>query len=268
MTMTVGELTEALFDLYPEGDASDWDACGLRVGDPSAEVTGVMVALDVSAAAIEAARERGANVLVTHHPVYLDPADRIVAGLDGPGLAFHAASTGVALVSMHTNLDRSPSVRGDMLGHLGAVYRGPLEGWSHGEDDRAPAFGQIGVFEDGIALSLAEVAERAARSWEVAPRVWGDPDRPVRTVATASGSASSLIPDAIAAQVDVLVAGEVKYHDALMASSAGIALILLGHDTSEEFLADHLFDAVANIVAVDTIRFDSGPSWWTMGGAR
>ena len=66
-----------------------------------------------------------------------------------------------------------------------------------------------------------------------APRVWGSFDRAVRTVVTCTGSAGPTGRAALAAGADVLVAGEVKYHDALDLSQAGMAVIDLGHDTSE-----------------------------------
>lgn len=261
MSLTIAGFVEALFDLYPAEDASDWDACGLRVGDPALEVTGVAVALDVTGPAIEEARSLGANVLLTHHPVFLEPISTVVSGLDGGGLAFQAAATGVALVSMHTNLDRADTVRTLMLDTVGAEYRGPLEGWSEGEDDRDPAFGQIGVLTP--AATLREVADRLAGAFGVKPRVWGDPDRRVSSIGTASGSASSLIEDAIAAEIDVLVAGEIKYHDIVFANANGIAIVLLGHDGSEEFLADELARAARLIVDVPVHRLDPSATWWT-----
>ena len=66
-----------------------------------------------------------------------------------------------------------------------------------------------------------------------APRVWGDFDRPVSRVVTCTGSAGPTGKLALANHADVLVAGEVKYHDALDLSQAGMAVIDLGHDTSE-----------------------------------
>ena len=63
--------------------------------------------------------------------------------------------------------------------------------------------------------------------------MWGDFDRPVSRVVTCTGSAGPTGKLALANHADVLVAGEVKYHDALDLSQAGMAVIDLGHDTSE-----------------------------------
>lgn len=69
--MLVRELEAALLAHFPCEDAESWDHVGLSVGEPDAEVTGVAIALDPTPAAVEDAHDGGANVLLTHHPVYL-----------------------------------------------------------------------------------------------------------------------------------------------------------------------------------------------------
>ena len=70
-TITVGELEQALLELFPASDAESWDRTGLLVGDPRAVISGVAVALDATPRAVRAAQHIGANVLVTHHPAFL-----------------------------------------------------------------------------------------------------------------------------------------------------------------------------------------------------
>ena len=56
----------------PAADAEDWDRTGMTVGDPARLVEKVAVALDPTPEAVREAAARGANVLVTHHPAYLE----------------------------------------------------------------------------------------------------------------------------------------------------------------------------------------------------
>lgn len=69
--MIVAELERALLARYPKTDAEPWDHVGLSVGDPAVEITGVACALDATEANVLRAQEAGANVLLTHHPVYI-----------------------------------------------------------------------------------------------------------------------------------------------------------------------------------------------------
>lgn len=115
-------------------------------------------------------------------------------------------------------------------------------------------------------LTLEELAVTAAASFGVTPRVWGSPGTRLTRIATATGSASSLIGDVLACGAQALVAGEVRYHDALDALEAGLCIIELGHDVSEWPLVSLLHRAVAGIDGIDKdslFVLESRPGWWT-----
>ena len=231
--LTVGALERALLAEYPAADAEEWDRTGLLVGDPAAQVRAVAVALDPTVAAIDAAAEAGANVLVTHHPAFLTPPTSFkpaasVAQNSGAGV-YRAIERGVALMNFHTVLDVSARAQRMLPGMLGLSLRGvvePLAGCAE------KGYGQLCAVADE-RLTLGQLAARCTSVFGRAPRVWGDFDRPVSRVVTCTGSAGPTGKLALANHADVLVAGEVKYHDALDLSQAGMAVIDLGHDTSE-----------------------------------
>lgn len=117
------------------------------------------------------------------------------------------------------------------------------------------------------STTLASLAEQVASKLDCAPRIWGDPLTGVSKVATASGSAGSLIPDALAADADVLIAGEVRYHDALDAVVRHLCVIEIGHDISEWPLVHVLADAIRNTPGLSRERVTVGRperKWWTL----
>jgi putative NIF3 family GTP cyclohydrolase 1 type 2 len=69
--VTVGDVERAIAKRFPTEWAEEWDRVGLLAGDPDREVTGVVLALDPTRAAIAHAAGVGANVVVTHHPAFL-----------------------------------------------------------------------------------------------------------------------------------------------------------------------------------------------------
>jgi dinuclear metal center YbgI/SA1388 family protein len=82
--------------------------------------------------------------------------------------------------------------------------------------------------------TLGELAKRAKTSLKAnAVQVVGDPARVVRTVALACGAAGEFLSDAIKRKADVFLTGEVRFHDALAARGANVALILPGHYATE-----------------------------------
>jgi putative NIF3 family GTP cyclohydrolase 1 type 2 len=116
------------------------------------------------------------------------------------------------------------------------------------------------------AMTLRELADMASGAFGVTARVWGRPESSVSRLVTATGSAGSLIGDAISAGAQALVAGEVRYHDALDAVESGLAVVELGHDVTEWPLVELLAEAVRSVDGLDPDRVSVGaakPGWWT-----
>ncbi len=125
-TPRVADLLAHLESVLPTAWAEPWDRVGLLVGDPSAQLRRVLVSLDPTPDALARAVAAGADVLLTHHPAFLDvPATTPSAGLRG--VSYAAAAAGVALVAAHTNLDRAPAGADALAYALDLEMRGPLE---------------------------------------------------------------------------------------------------------------------------------------------
>lgn len=96
----------------------------------------------------------------------------------------------------------------------------------------ARGHGRIGRL--GQPVRLAQLAERLKAALRTpAVRIVGDPDRMVATVAVGAGAGADLIRPAAARGADVLVTGDVKYHEAQEALDLGLALVDVGHYSSE-----------------------------------
>jgi putative NIF3 family GTP cyclohydrolase 1 type 2 len=92
--------------------------------------------------------------------------------------------------------------------------------------------GRIGELAQPATLGdLAKLAKQLLKA--AAVQIVGDSSRPVRTVALACGAAGEYLSDAIKRKADVFLTGEVRFHDALTARGAGVALILPGHYATE-----------------------------------
>jgi dinuclear metal center YbgI/SA1388 family protein len=109
-----------------------------------------------------------------------------------------------------------------------------------------PAFDIYPLHNEGCVLGLGRIASlpeattlaeyaalTAARLAAPGTRFVGDPAAAVRKVALCSGSGTSVMRAAARSGADVLVTGDVKYHDARDAEDLGIALIDAGHFSTE-----------------------------------
>ena len=68
----------------------------------------------------------------------------------------------------------------------------------------------------------------------------GDLSQPVRRVAVACGTAGEFLSDSIRSRADVFVTGELRFHDALTARTAGIGVIVPGHYATERPAVEEL----------------------------
>lgn len=246
--ITIGALERALLKDFPSADAESWDRTGLLVGDPACLVKKVAVALDPTVEAVAEAAALGANVLVTHHPAYLDTPDSFapatsVAASSG-ALVWAAINQGVALLSYHTALDVSEKAQRVLPGLLNVQFKSVL---MPAASSKRKGYGQVcSVKTTDAPLTLGQFAARCTSVFARPPRVWGDFSRELSSIVTCTGSAGPVAQEALRARADCLVCGEIKYHDALALSQAGLAIIELGHDTSELPLTTLLAAAVEN----------------------
>ena len=104
MEYTAGNVYKAIDMLAPFGGCMAWDNVGLLVGEPDSAVTGILVTLDVTPAAVAQALEMRMNCIVSHHPIIFHPLKRISAR-DAAGLCL---ANGISVISAHTNYDFAP----------------------------------------------------------------------------------------------------------------------------------------------------------------
>jgi dinuclear metal center YbgI/SA1388 family protein len=126
---TVGDVVGVLDAVYPPQWAESWDAVGLVCGDPDATVTKVLLAVDPVAAIGDEAIESNAQLLFTHHPLFLKPVHGVAATTPKGRLVHRLVTNGVALHTAHTNGDTAnPGVSDALARAIGLVDGGPLDG--------------------------------------------------------------------------------------------------------------------------------------------
>lgn len=265
--MTVDVLEKALLKEFPADDAESWDMTGLYVGERALPISKVAVALDPTVSAIAQASAYGAQALITHHPAYIQAPASFAPELScalSPGAAvFAAVRNGIALMCFHTALDVSAKAQRALPSMLSLNYKGkvirPLPA------NKRKGYGQFCMVpkQDGQSVTLGKLAARCTSILGRAPRVWGDLSIPIETAVTATGSASDIGEDCLRAGAQCLICGEIKYHDALALSQAGLSVIELGHDLSELPLVAILADSIAcaGMARSDIAILDQSNNW-------
>jgi dinuclear metal center YbgI/SA1388 family protein len=99
--------------------------------------------------------------------------------------------------------------------------------------------GRIGELPRPMPLrELAQAAKARLRSSQL--QLIGDPEKSVAKMAMVCGAGGELLADAIRAQADVLLTGELRFHDYLAAQANGLALLLPGHYATERLGVEEL----------------------------
>lgn len=104
----VGDVARIIERAAPLALALPDDNPGLQVGRADAVVGGILVALDPTPAALRRAKRAKADLLVTHHPLFLDQTRRIDTATANGAAAAAAIGGGIAVYAAHTNLDAAP----------------------------------------------------------------------------------------------------------------------------------------------------------------
>ena len=90
---------------YPQRDAESWDAVGLVCGDPAQAVSRVLVAVDAAPATVEQAEQRGAQLLLTHHPLLLTAVHAVPTSDPKGALVHRMIRGGLAHFVAHSNAE-------------------------------------------------------------------------------------------------------------------------------------------------------------------
>ena len=234
--MTVGQLEQFLYNTYPKANQYPWDNTGLMCGDPEAEVTRVLFALDVTDAVIDQACALGAQVIVAHHPLIREGLKQVTPRSDAR--VWRLCRTGVAVISMHTNLDISRGGVGDSLAAAVGISA-PTAVFADEELEHL-AIGRVGEVAECAPEAFCEKV-KAALETPFVRAVCGR--EPIRRVAVVGGSGRDFIAQA-AGLADAYVTADCRYHDFQMAERLGLTLIDAGHFPTENVVIEPLMQTV------------------------
>lgn len=223
--MKVQDVFEFLNSQFPTSLAEGFDNVGLLVGDKTATVTGILVCLDCTQTAIDKATEQGANLIVTHHPIIFSPLKNIREN----SLVFKLIKNGIAVISMHTNLDVAENGVNDCLCNaLGFNNTTEL------------------VCSDGYTIKLATIDECTARDLAKTvkaklgyPVRYTDAGKKIKTVAVCSGSGGSFLYDAKNA-ADAFITADLKHNVFYDAENLSLSIIDGGHFATEDIVVEPL----------------------------
>lgn len=212
--------------LYREG----YDNVGLMVGDEAAEVKGILFSLDTTLKVIEEAREKGANLIVSHHPMMFNKPSSITTGTVQGKKVIDLIKHGISVYSAHTNLDSVKNGMNDRLVRMFGFKE--VDIMEQCEFDYDSGIGRL-VYVRSI-LTLEGFLKKTAEILGTENiRYTGRLNKKLKRIAIINGSGQSFFKQAVEMRADCILTGDTSYHEVLELEEMDICLVDPGHFASE-----------------------------------
>lgn len=260
--------------LWPLNLQAGWDASGVVAGRPEQLIRRIHWAVDPVQAVADEAVEMGADLLITHHPLFLKPVNSMAATTFKGKVVHTLIENSCALITAHTNADSAVGGVSDVLAEiLGLENIEPLAAADEGLVEEG--IGRVGTLQQAMRLE-----EFAARVYSAMPavaggvRVAGDADGIVSKVAITGGAGDSLFDYVRHHEADVYITADLRHHPASEAREQAMMgsdrpyLIDVSHFASEwlwlpaganaleRALADDGFTVTSAVSALNTDPWD------------
>lgn len=251
-----------------------WDASGIVAGRPEQTIQRIHWAVDPVQAVADEAVANGADLVVTHHPLFLRPVTSMAATTFKGKVLHTLVEHSCALITAHTNADSAVGGVSDVLAEiLGLENLEPLAAAEDGLSEEG--IGRVGTLP--TAMRLEEFATRVFSALPAVAggvRVAGDANGVVSKVAITGGAGDSLFDQVRQHEADVYITADLRHHPASEAREQAMAeadrpyLIDVSHFASEwlwlpagakaleRALADEGFTITSAVSAINTDPWD------------
>ena len=226
---SVGEIYNYINEIAPFDTALSFDNVGLLIGNRNISVSRVMLALDIIKPVCDEAKNLGANLIISHHPVIFKPLKNI----SFDSVITTLIKNDISAICAHTNLDiAEKGVNFQLAEKLG------LSELSNLTFEENHPIGLIGYLATEMgAKSFAELVKKNLDCKGVRYTAVNDK---VKKVAVCSGSGGSFVESAYEKSADAFVVGEIKHSDILKANEMGLNIVDTGHYKSENVIIEPL----------------------------
>ena len=241
--MKIKDVICALERFAPLPLQEDYDNAGLQVGLTEADVSGVLLCLDVTEQVVEEAVANDCNMIVAHHPLIFRKLAHVSDSNYVERCVVAAIKNDITIVAMHTNLDSTKGGVNYMIARkLGFIQDSikPLDmRCIDGAEGSAGIIGELAepITADAYIKKVKEIFKAdCVMSNELL-------ERPIKKIALCGGAGSFLLRQAMAAGADAFLTGEMRYHEYFGFEQA-LQITVIGHYESEQYTKELLEEII------------------------
>ena len=231
--MKLQVISDYLNTLMQPEKFNDYCPNGLQV-EGKAEVNKIVTGVTASMALLEAAQQAKADMILVHHGYFWRGESLPIVGIKKRRIQFLLQHE-MNLFAYHLPLDAHAELGNNVMlaKQLGLNMVG-----NAGEKD------MLLITELNASQLLQDFANLIEQKLTRKPLVIGDLNKPVTSIAICTGAAQGYIEQALAANVDVFISGEISEQTVHIANESGMSYISAGHHATERYgiqaLGEHL----------------------------
>lgn len=243
MAIKIKDFMEYAEKLAPLGLEEKYDNVGLSIGDKEEVIKGILVTLDVTLDVIEEAKDKGANLIYSHHPLLFKRPNSITTDTLQGKKIIELIRNNINVYSSHTNLDSVDGGLNDIIVNMLGYSNSEILEEKMGYD--GCGIGRI------INLDKEVTVKDMCRllKLKLQPpflRVVGDMQQKAKKIAIINGSGQDYFNMAAAKGAQLIITGDTSYHYVNDYKEMGIAIIDISHFSCEWPLFKEVFKEFEN----------------------
>lgn len=223
----IKDIYNYLDSISPFDTQESWDNSGLLIGNMDNEVENIFTSLEATKEV--ALRCTKNSLLITHHPLIFKALKTIDNTNYPSNIIDILIKNNITLISTHTNFD---------ISHLNKSFIEDVLGFKESARNNFVSIikydGDIDTLCKYISLKLPNTTIKLSKAKDT-----------IKNIGIVCGAGISLFYDI--KDIDCIITGDVKYHDAIMFLQKDISVIDVGHYESEKHFPHLLGKYLKNI---------------------
>ncbi len=236
MEIFCDDVAKYIEKIAPINLAMDWDNPGLILGDMGRKIKSVVVCLDVTKDVVDFAIQKGANLILSHHPFIFKGIKNINTKDQKGSLIEKLIKNDICVYAAHTNFDFAQNGLNNLLARkLNLHYENSL----FFGNDKERTVGKVGELTNPLVFS--EFIDYLKDKLNVKNvRAVGDINRSIKTIAVFCGAFDDSLLKVVAKRVDCIVTGDLKHHVALDILEYGVNAVDASHFGTEYIFVEYV----------------------------
>lgn len=239
--MKLGKMLDTIRKKYPEFLQYDWDNSGLNLGDEEKDIKKVLVTLEITRKVIDEAIDNQVDLIITHHPMLFKKMNTITTDTIKGEYIYKLIKNDISVYAMHTSFDIAFDGLNDYFMKIIGIEETEVFdviGKNDGYMDSKPyGIGRIGEIdcEKNVVDFISEIKKKI-NIYTV--KVAGDATKNVKKVVVLTGGGSDYFELAKEKGADILITGDLKYHQAIDTIEIDSFVADFGHYGTEIIFRD------------------------------